>query len=74
MLDHNVPFGMCHVISMYITHDQVVCFSSCGMIFEINIQLVGQEVILNVVFYHACCDAIPQQYFNPILFPISVQV
>ncbi len=21
-----------------------------------------------------CCDAIPQQDFNPILFPISVQV
>ncbi len=30
----------------------------------------GQATVLP----HLCCDAIPQQDFNPILFPISVQV
>ncbi len=29
---------------------------------------------LFVVLPHLCCDSIPQQDFNPMLFPISVQV
>ncbi len=33
-----------------------------------------EELSSYIVLPHLCCDAIPQQDFNPMLFPISIQV
>ncbi len=39
---------------------------------EVNIVLIKQ--LQTCVLPHLCCDAIPQQDFNPMLFPIPVPV
>ncbi len=55
--------------------------TTCHRLLKVNQDLyktLHDHVIMLYVEYHSvlprlCCDAIPQQDFNPMLFPISVQ-